>query len=64
MHTMTPPMEGLIETATEIARRRAETLERLKEAVERDDREEAFNLAKELVGVTNEKSNRTDPRIN
>lgn len=43
---------GLLETVVSIARRNALTISRIREAVERGDRESTFALASELVGIT------------
>lgn len=60
-----PSLSRLAEAALEIARRRRETLVRLRAALERGDNVEALRLAKELCGVKHEQeSDRTRPRIN
>ncbi len=60
-----PTLGGLVGAALEIARRRRETLARLRAALERGDDAEALRLAKELCGVEHEqKSDRTRPRLN
>ena len=56
---------GLAEAALEIARRRRETLVRLRAALERGDTTEALRLAKELCGVKHEQeSDRAYPSLN
>ncbi len=55
----------LVAVALEISARRAEILERLREAVEREDKDDVFQIAIELVGANREqKSSRTDSDAN
>lgn len=58
-------LSRLIEAALEIARRRRETLVRLRAALERGDNVEVWRLAKQLCGVKHEQeSDRTRPSVN
>jgi hypothetical protein len=60
-----PQLSGLMDAALEISRRRAETLGQLRDALERGETEEALELAKQLVGLSDEQeSNRTDTSVN
>lgn len=54
---------GLVEAALAITRQRRETLGRLRKALDAGNDGEALDLARELCGL-NEKSDRTDPRVN
>lgn len=51
-------MTGLIELALEISRRRADTLRQIREACERDDKEEVMRLSKILVGLDDEQKSK------
>ena len=54
----------LVEKALEISRKRRRALAELRAAVRAGDRERVFLLAKKFVGGTDERRDRTDPRIN
>ena len=54
----------LVEKALEVSRKRRRALEQLREAVRTGDKDKVFSLAQKLTGVTDEKRDRTDPRIN
>ena len=54
----------LVDKALEISRRRRRALAELREAVRAGDKDKVFSLAQKLTGVTDEKRNRTDPRVN
>lgn len=58
-----PTLGGLVEVALEIARRRRETLVRLRRALETGSEGEALKLARELCGL-HEKSDRAHSRVN
>ncbi len=58
---------GLIDAALEISARRRHTLGQLKDALERNNVEEAIQFAKQLCGIQNSNAqtcNRTDTSIN
>jgi len=58
-------VNGILDAALEISARRAETLSRMRHALEQGDESEALSLAKELVGIDDEqKSNRIDTSVN
>jgi hypothetical protein len=58
-------LDGVLDAALEIARRRRDTLAQLRAALEAGNQEQAITLAKELCGLTHEQeSHRTDPRVN
>jgi hypothetical protein len=60
----TPPsLRGLVEVALEIARRRRETLGRLRKALDAGNEREALKLARELCGL-HEKSDRAHQSVN
>lgn len=60
-----PSLTGVLDAALEIARRRRNTLARLRAALEQGDDTEALKLARELCGIDHEqKSHRTDTRVN
>jgi uncharacterized protein YpiB (UPF0302 family) len=52
MHS--PQLSGLIDAALEISRRRADTLKLIREACEREDKEEVLRLSRILVGLDDE----------
>ena len=54
----------LVEKALEVSQKRRRALEQLREAVRAGDKDKVFSLAQKLTGVTDEKRDRTDPRIN
>lgn len=56
---------SLIDAALEISRKRSETLQKLKGALESGQTEEALRIAKLLCGINNEeKRDRVDTSIN
>ena len=60
-----PSLTGVVEAALEIARKRRDTLARLRAAVESGDNTKVFEIARELWGVENdEESHRISPRVN
>jgi hypothetical protein len=59
-----PTLGRVFDAALEIARRRRDTLQRLRAALQSGDEPEALKLAKELCGLHHEKSSRTCPRVN
>jgi len=54
----------LVEKALEIARKRRQLLEEIREAILVGDKEAVFELARKLTGVANEERRRTCPRVN
>ncbi len=54
----------LVEKALEIARKRRQILNQMREAIRMRDKEAVFELACKLTGVTNEERPRTHPRVN
>ncbi len=54
----------LVDKALEISRKRRRALEQLREAVRAGDRDRVFSLARKLVGVTDEKRDRINSRVN
>ena len=54
----------LVEKALEVSRKRRHALEQLREAVRAGDKDKVFSLAQKLIGVTDEKRDRTNPRVN
>ncbi len=60
MHTNTE----LVDKALEISRKRRRALEQLREAVRAGDKDKVFSLARKLVGVTDEKRDRINSRVN
>jgi hypothetical protein len=58
-------LKGVLNAALEITGKRRDTLARLRAALEQGNDVEALKLARELCGVDHEqKSHRTDPRVN
>jgi hypothetical protein len=58
-------LDGALDAALEIARRRRDTLAHLRGALEAGNQELALAFAKELCGLTHDQtSHRTDPRVN
>jgi hypothetical protein len=55
---------GLVDAALEIVAQRRETKQHLRAALLRRDDEEALRLARVLLGVKNEVSDRTDSGLN
>lgn len=61
MATKTPNIDGIIEAAWKISRKRHELLAKLRDALEANDQAKVNQFARELVGLTNEKkSDRTN----
>ncbi|HEY2123515.1 MAG TPA: hypothetical protein VGH07_07965 [Chthoniobacterales bacterium] len=56
--TDTPELKGFVDTAIEIADARRQTLQRMRTALEADDRDEVLKLARELCGVRNDEQAR------
>jgi len=54
----------LVDRLLEIARKRREILEQMRQAIERGDNEAVVQLAARLTGITDEKCHRIDPRLN
>ncbi len=54
----------LVNKALEISQKRRRVLAELREAVRAGNKDRVFSLAQKLIGVTDEKRNRTDPRVN
>lgn len=54
----------LVERALEIARKRQQILDQMRQAVRMGDKEAVFELACKLTGVTNEERHRTHTRVN
>lgn len=60
-----PSLTGVLDVALEIAKKRRNTLDRLRAALQQGNDVEALKLARELCGVDHEqKSHRTDPCVN
>jgi hypothetical protein len=58
-------LSGVFEAALEIARKRRETLARMREALENGNDAKVIEIAREFFGVDDEKKgHRTDPRLN
>lgn len=58
-------LTGVLDAALEIARKRGDTLVRLRAALEQGNDVEALKLARELCGLDHEqKSHRTRSRVN
>jgi hypothetical protein len=58
-------LDGVLDAALEIARRRRDTLAGLRAALETGNQEQAIKLAKALCGLADEQeSHRTDSRVN
>jgi hypothetical protein len=58
-------LSGVLEAALEIARKRRETLARMREALEKGNDAKVIEIARELCGVDNEpKGHRTNSSIN
>ena len=58
-------LSGVLEAALEIARKRRETLARMREALENGNDAQVIEIAREFFGVDDEKKgHRTDPRLN
>ena len=55
---------GVIHAIMEVARQRKAVLERLRAALESGNNDQALELARQLCGIGNEESNRTDSRLN
>jgi len=55
---------AILDKAVEIAGKRREVLSDMRRAVQRDDRELVFALAKKLTGLSDETSHRADQSIN
>ena len=60
----TTGVSGVFEAAREIARQRREILVQLRAALESGDQPNITRFARELCGLNDEKSNRTDSCIN
>jgi hypothetical protein len=54
----------VIERALEISRKRRCYLDALRKAIRSGDKDSVFELARKLTGLSDEKRNRTDPRVN
>jgi len=54
----------IVDKALEIARKRRQLLEQMREAIYANDRELVFELARKLTGVSGEECNRANSRIN
>ncbi len=58
-------LRGVLDAALAIARKRRDTLARLRAALENGNNSEALKLASQLCGLNDEQeSHRTNPRIN
>jgi hypothetical protein len=58
-------LSGVVDAALEIARKRGETLARLRKALEQGNGTDALQLARELCGLNNEKEgNRAHSNVN
>jgi len=55
---------GVIEAILEVGRQRKAVLDRLRMALESGNNARALKLARQLCGLQNEESDRTNPRIN
>jgi hypothetical protein len=56
-------LSGIVDAAVEISERRRETLATMKEALERGDSEEALEYARQLCGIDDEESDRTNQSV-
>jgi hypothetical protein len=54
----------LVEKALEIARKRRNLLEQMREAIRAGDKDAVVKLATKLIGMADEERNRIDPRLN
>lgn len=52
-------LSGFVDAALEIARKRTETLEHLRTALENDDIEDVVKYAKDLCGIEDDKASDT-----
>ena len=55
---------GAVDAILEVGRRRKAVLEELRCALQSGNDREALNLARQLCGLQNETSDRTNPRLN
>jgi len=54
----------LIEKTLEIARKRRRILSEMQTAIRANDKDQVFDLARKLTGLSHEECDRTNPRIN
>jgi hypothetical protein len=55
---------GIVDTILEVGRQRKIVLDQLRAALQSGDDCQALDLARQLCGLQNEKSNRVNPRLN
>ena len=54
----------LVDKVLEIARKRREILDQMRQAIRADDKDLLLLLAKKLTGINDEECHRIDPRFN
>ena len=59
-----PNTSGIVDAILEVGRQRVALLGQLRSALESGDDSKALNLARQLCGLENEESDRTNPRLN
>jgi hypothetical protein len=57
-------LSGIVDAILEVGRQRKIVLDKLRAALQSGDDCRALDLARQLCGLQNEKSNRIDPRLN
>jgi hypothetical protein len=55
---------GVVDAILEVGRQRKAVLDQLRAALQSGDNSQALNLARQLCGLQNEESTRTNPRLN
>lgn len=60
MSSSDPHLRALAEAAMDVAKKRAEKLDRMRAALLEGDNETALDIGRQLTGLVDEESNRTD----